>query len=281
QKLEAIGKLASGIAHEINTPSQYIGDNLSFLSEAYKDLLAVSQECLSLVDDLRDREEFSGQVIAIDRLRQEKDTDFLYEEIPVAIAQARDGINQISEIVLATKDFSHPSAQERSLVDLNHALENIITISRNEWKYVCRTETLFNPDLPPVSCMAGELKQVFLNLVVNSAHAIAAAGRKANTGKITVATSIEEAFAVVRISDNGTGIPHHIQDRVFDPFFTTKELGKGTGQGLAIARDIIVTKHGGTIGFETEPEKGTTFTIRLPIDVPRRDRGRSPGGSVL
>jgi len=266
QKLEAVGKLAGGIAHEINTPSQYIGDNLSFLSEAHQDLVAFSKMCLSAIDGLRDREEFSAVVAAIDRFRETKDIGYLIEEIPPAIAHSREGINQISGIVLAMKEFSHPSAKGKSLVDLNHALENVVTISRNEWKYVCRMETNLDPDLPSILGLPGELNQVFLNLVVNAAHAVGEAGHDTETGRIAVTTLVEHGCAVVRVTDNGTGIPDAIRDKIFTPFFTTKGIGKGTGQGLAITREIVVKRHEGVIGFETTPGQGTTFTVRLPID---------------
>jgi len=153
-------------------------------------------------------------------------------------------------------------------VDLNHAIENTITVAKNEWKYVAEMETDFDPALPPVPCLPGELNQVILNMIINAAHAIADVMGDGSKGKgtIRITTRRDGNWAEIRISDTGTGIPEAIRDRIFDPFFTTKEVGKGTGQGLAIARSMIVDKHGGTIDFETQEGKGTTFIIRLPLE---------------
>lgn len=265
QKLEAVGQLAGGIAHEINTPSQYIGNNLTFLAEAHVTLFALVRGCLALVDDLKDRPEFAERLREINNLRQAADLDFLTEEIPSATEQSIFGIKQISRIVLAMKEFSHPGAQGKAPTDLNRAIENTITISRNEWKHVAQVETDFAPTLPAVICLPGEITQVLLNLLVNAAHAVRDAGHDASNGRIRIATAIEGEAAVIRVEDNGTGIPEAIRGKVFNPFFTTKEVGKGTGQGLTIARDIVVNKHGGSIRFETRTGKGTTFIVHLPI----------------
>ncbi|MBE0533971.1 MAG: hypothetical protein IH626_24370 [Rhodospirillales bacterium] len=265
QKLEAVGQLAGGIAHEINTPSQYISNNLTFLAEAHATLFALVRGCLALVDDLKDREDLAGRMREIDNLRRGADLDFLTAEIPSATEQSIFGIKQISRIVLAMKEFSHPGAQGKALTDLNRAIENTITISRNEWKHVAQVETDFDPALPAVICLPGEITQVLLNLLVNAAHAVREAGRDAGNGCIRIATSIEGDAAVVKVEDNGTGIPEAIRGKVFNPFFTTKAVGKGTGQGLTIARDIVVNKHGGSIRFETLTGKGTTFIVHLPI----------------
>jgi signal transduction histidine kinase len=149
---------------------------------------------------------------------------------------------------------------------LNHAIECTITVARNEWKYVADVETDFDQSLPPISCQPGEFNQVILNLIVNAAHAIAGVIGKGGPekGKIKVQTRDCQGWAEIRIQDTGSGIPEKVQARVFDPFFTTKEIGKGTGQGLAIARSVVVDKHDGTIHFETAEGKGTTFIIRLP-----------------
>jgi signal transduction histidine kinase len=265
QKLEAVGQLAGGIAHEINTPSQYISNNLTFLAEAHATLFALVRGCLALIDDLKDREDLAERMREIDNLRRGADLDFLTAEIPSATEQSIFGIKQISRIVLAMKEFSHPGAQGKALTDLNRAIENTITISRNEWKHVAKVETDFDPALPAVICLPGEITQVLLNLLVNAAHAVRAAGHDAANGSIRIATAIEGDAAVVRVEDNGTGIPEAIRGKVFNPFFTTKAVGKGTGQGLTIARDIVVNKHGGSIRFETLTGKGTTFIIHLPI----------------
>jgi len=196
------------------------------------------------------------------------DAGYLLEEIPRAIDQTLEGVTRISTLVSAMKEFSHPGTKEKIPLDLNHAIESTITVARNEWKYVAELETEFDPSLPMVPCLPWEFNQVILNLIVNAAHAIADAVRQEGTqkGRIKVWTRNYLEWTEIRVQDTGSGIPEKIRSRVFDPFFTTKEIGKGTGQGLAIARSVVVDKHGGTIHFETEEGKGTTFIIRLPLD---------------
>lgn len=175
-------------------------------------------------------------------------------------------MEQVTRIVRAMKEFSHPGKGGKALTNINKAIENTITVSRNEWKYVSDVVTEFDPELPLVPCLPGEFNQVILNLIINAAHAVAEkVGTSAEKGSITVSTLKQDTWAEIRISDTGPGIPEEIQSRVFDPFFTTKEVGKGTGQGLAIARSIIVDKHGGSLAFDTEPGAGTTFIIRMPL----------------
>jgi signal transduction histidine kinase len=170
--------------------------------------------------------------------------------------------------VRAMKEFSHPGGGEKTLVDLNHAIESTLTVSRNEWKYIADLKTDFDPDLPQISCYPSELNQAFLNIIVNASHAIIHANAGKNEkGLITIATQKDGDNIVIRIEDTGGGIPESIQNKIFDPFFTTKDVGKGTGQGLAIARSVIVDKHGGTIEFKSEIGVGTTFNIKLPIST--------------
>jgi signal transduction histidine kinase len=196
------------------------------------------------------------------------DAGYLLEEIPKAIDQTLEGVSRVAALVSAMKEFSHPDTKEKSPLDLNRAIAGTITVARNEWKYVAEMETDFDPSLPLVSCHPGEFNQVILNLIVNAAHAIADVAREGGPqkGSIKVQTRSCPEWAEVRIRDSGTGIPEELRTRIFDPFFTTKEIGKGTGQGLAIARSVIVGKHGGSLDFETEAGKGTTFIIRLPYD---------------
>jgi signal transduction histidine kinase len=202
----------------------------------------------------------------IEAARGELDVEYLMQEIPVALAQSLEGIDRVAKIVGAMKDFSHPNGAEKSCIDINHAIESTLTVARNEWKYVANLETNFDKALPPVPCLPGEFNQVILNLVVNAAHAIADVIKGTDKkGTIRVSTAKAGEWVEVRISDSGTGIPKEAQPRIFEPFFTTKEVGKGTGQGLAISRSVIVEKHGGTIVFETDEGKGTTFIIRLPL----------------
>jgi PAS domain S-box-containing protein len=268
QKLESIGQLAAGIAHEINTPTQYIGDNVRFLKDAFLDLKGL----LSNYEGMLEAAKAGG--LSPETLQQvtasvaRADVGYLMEEIPKAIDQTLEGVTRVSTIVSAMKDFSHPGTKDKVPLDLNRAIESTLTVARNEWKYVAELETGLDPSLPLVSCLPGEFNQVILNLVVNAAHAIADVTGEGSSvkGKIRVQTMNCPEWAEIRIQDNGSGIPESARSRIFDPFFTTKEVGKGTGQGLSIARSVVIDKHGGSIRFETEVGKGTTFIIRLPHD---------------
>jgi signal transduction histidine kinase len=273
QKLESVGQLAAGIAHEINTPIQYIGDNVRFMKDAFQDLRSLlgnyERLLLAAQDNALSRDTIqTAEMEAAQRAVKSVDIGYLLDEIPKAIEQTLEGITRVSTIVGAMKEFSHPDTKEKIPLDLNHAINSTITVARNEWKYVAEMETEFDSSLPLVSCLPGEFNQVILNLIVNAAHAIADVVKKGGPekGKIKVQTINYPEWAEIRIQDTGTGIPQKVQSRVFDPFFTTKVIGKGTGQGLAIARSVIVDKHGGSIQFETEEGKGTTFIIRLPIN---------------
>lgn len=266
QKLESVGQLAAGIAHEINTPTQYIGDNLRFLKDAFQDLRGLVANYERLLAAAKDNALTCETAREAALTIECSDADYLVEEIPKAIDQAIEGVTRVSTIVSAMKEFSHPDTKEKIPLDLNHAIESTITVARSEWKYVADLETDFDPDLPLISCQPGEFNQVILNLIVNAAHAIAdVVGKEGSErGKIKVKTRNCQEWAEIRIQDSGSGISESVRARIFDPFFTTKEIGKGTGQGLAIARSVVVDKHNGTIDFETEEGKGTTFIIRLP-----------------
>ena len=269
QKLEAIGRLAAGIAHEINTPTQYIGDNVRFLQRSLPDLAGLLRKVEArLADGGITSEEQAGLLDAF----RKADADYLTGEIPKAIDQSIEGIAHVARIVGALKEFSHPSTREKELVDLNRALDNVIIMSRNGWKYVAEVVTHFDPDLPAVPCLPGELNQSLLNILVNASQAVEdAVGKDAGRkGTITVTTRSDDGWVEVRIADTGPGIPESIRNSVFDPFFTTKEVGRGTGQGLSIARSVVVEKHGGTLTFESEVGKGTTFIIRLPVTEPAK-----------
>ncbi len=268
QKLESVGQLAAGIAHEINTPTQYIGDNVRFLKDTFQDLKSLLASFQQLLASAKDNTLSDEIVQKVEETLKDIDADYLLEEIPKAIDQTLEGVTRVSTLVNAMKEFSHPGTKEKIMLDLNHAIDCTITVARNEWKYVADLETDFDPSLPPISCLPGEFNQVILNLIVNAAHAIAEAIAKGGPerGKITVRTRNCQEGVEIRIQDTGLGIPKKIRSRIFDPFFTTKEIGKGTGQGLAIARSVVVDKHNGSILFETEEGKGTTFVIRLPCD---------------
>jgi len=267
QKLEAIGQLAAGIAHEINTPTQFVSHNTLFLKDSFGQL----QELLAYYDELLEsmaKGEFNHEFLAEIKSRQtDIDIDFLREEIPESIDQSLEGLKRITKIVMAMKEFSHPGSEEKKFTDINRAIEITLDVSRNEWKYCAEMVTLFDKSLPPVPCLPGEFNQVILNMVVNAAHAVSSVRKKQpdELGRITIQTSHDETYAEIRISDTGCGIPVENQHRIFDPFFTTKEVGKGTGQGLAISYSTIVDKHNGTISFESEERVGTTFIIRLPL----------------
>ena len=267
QKLEAIGQLAAGIAHEINTPTQYVGDNTRFLQESWHSF----NELLAIAREMRQRAaagSISSQTLQrFDALAQAADFEYLQTEIPRAIEQSLDGIERVAKIVRAMKDFSHPGSEEKKSIDINQAIETTITVARNEWKYVADVETHFDSNLPLVLCHAGEFNQVILNLLINAAQAIAQAleGGSQGKGKIVVSTTCDQDWAEISISDTGAGIPEAVRSRVFEPFFTTKPVGKGTGQGLALAHTAVVRRHGGKIWFDSELGKGTTFYIRMPL----------------
>ena len=277
QKLESVGQLAAGIAHEINTPTQYVGNNTRFLKEAFGDMSSVLNKFEKLLQAAKDGTMDEQLVAETEATLEQADVEYLTEEIPQAIDQSLNGVERVAKIVRAMKEFSHPGSEEKSLVNLREAIETTITVARNEWKYVAEMVTDFDPALPTLSCLPGELNQVFLNLIVNAAHAIGdALGDDATErGMITVGTRRDGEQAEIFVRDTGTGIPEDVRAKVFDPFFTTKEVGKGTGQGLTIARSVVVDKHGGSIECETQQGKGTTFIVRLPIDGKRQTQGGS------
>jgi len=267
QKLESVGQLAAGIAHEINTPIQYVGDNIRFLHDSFVDLKDLLTAYERLFAEVKANGLNSETIQNVETAIGLSDAGYLLEEIPKAIEQTVEGVARVSSLVSAMKEFSHPGTKEKIPLDLNHAIDCTITVARNEWKYVADLKTDFDLSLPLISCLPGEFNQVILNLIVNSAHSIGDVIKKgtAEKGKIVVQTRKCLDCAEIRVQDTGSGIPENVRARIFDPFFTTKEIGKGTGQGLAIARSVIVDKHGGSIHFETEEGKGTTFIVRLPL----------------
>ena len=267
QKLEGIGQLAAGIAHEINTPSQYITDNVTFLQRAFVKLRAVVDAQKAVADATRQGRDAAAPLEILDSVLKSSKLDYLLEQAPRALAQSLEGLAQVSAIVGAMKEFSHPSGAEKQLANLHDIIESSATVARNEWKYVAEVAFDFDPALPPVPVLRNQLSQVLLNLIVNAAHAIAEAPPDAQSGlgKITVQTRRRDGAAEIRVIDSGAGIPEAIRSRIFEPFFTTKGVGKGTGQGLAICYSVIVDKHCGRITFESEPGRGTSFVISLPL----------------
>ncbi|MCK4988537.1 MAG: PAS domain S-box protein, partial [Desulfobacterales bacterium] len=269
QKMEAIGQLAAGIAHEINTPAQFVGDNTRFLQDAFNDLIEACNLYKELIKAAESKPLSEEFIQILEKRFGELDIDYLEEEVPLAIQQTLKGVDRITHIVQAMKIFAHPGGIEKEPTEINKEIEKTLIITRNEWKYVAELVTDFDKTLPTVPCHRAEFNQVILNLIVNAAHAIADANSENSSekGTITISSILDGNWAEIRISDTGHGIPEEVQHRIFDLFFTTKEPGRGTGQGLAIAHSVIVEKHNGVINFETEKGKGTTFVIRLPIDV--------------
>ncbi|MGH9717210.1 MAG: ATP-binding protein [Candidatus Acidiferrales bacterium] len=266
QKLEAVGSLAAGIAHEINTPIQFVGDNTRFLRNAFHDLQQLVECCERLYTQALQGTIPTGLLSEVKAEREKADWEYLQAEIPKALDQTLDGVNRVANIVRAMKDFSHVDRRaEKSAADINKAIESTLIVARNELKYVADVQVVLG-EIPAVPCHLGDLNQVFLNLLVNAAHAIGDVVKNSTQkGRITVATRQVGEWIEIAISDTGTGIPEAIRGKVFDPFFTTKPVGKGTGQGLALARAIVVEKHGGTLTFDSELGRGTTFYVRLPL----------------
>jgi signal transduction histidine kinase len=263
-KLASVGQLAAGIAHEINTPIQYIGDNLRFLTNAFQSLVGLLKRSEQLLNGLEGDEAVQARA-ALERAREQADADYLLENIPEAARQSLEGAGQVARIVLAMKEFSHPGERAKAEVDLNRSVENTVAVSRNEWKQWAQLETRLEETLPRVNCLAGEINQVLLNLVVNAAHAIEEAQRGAD-GRILISTlRLDEDHVEIVVEDNGVGMTDAVIEQIFDPFFTTKRVGKGTGQGLAICRDVIVAKHGGRISVNSTPGAGSRFSVILPI----------------
>lgn len=274
QKMEAIGQLASGIAHEINTPTQYIGDNIQFFRDSFGDIQLLLEKYAELGELVANGEDPSELAAWIRAKIESVDLEFLLAETPGAIERTLEGNNRVAEVVRAMKEFAHPSAEECTPTDINRAINNTISVSRNEWKYVAEMVTDLDPELPMVPCIPGAFNQVVLNIIVNASHAIADVVGEgvSERGTITVSTRSDGEWAEIRIQDTGTGIPEHLRHKIYNPFFTTKEAGRGTGQGMAIVRSVVVDRHGGTLDFETEVGKGTTFIVRLPLVAADTDR---------
>jgi signal transduction histidine kinase len=272
QKLESVGRLAAGVAHEINTPVQFVSDNVQFVRASMTDVAEVIHAYRGLKDAAKSSGDVAGAVRLAEDAEKAADIDYILKDAPQALDSSIEGLGRIATIVRSMKEFAHPDQAQKTLADLNQAIKSTLVIAHNEYKYVAEVETDFG-ELPPVPCYLGEINQVVLNLLVNAAHAISGVVKDSGAmGKLTVRTRFDANEVEIAIGDSGTGIPEAAREKVFDPFFTTKEVGKGTGQGLAIAHSVIVKKHGGTLRFQTECGKGTTFFIRLPVGEPVADR---------
>lgn len=276
QKLEAVGRLAAGVAHEINTPVQFVNDSLFFLKGATKDLFEVLER-YRVLPQSADTRDVSRQTLAEEAsaLAASVNLPYLLSEVPEAIEMSMEGMSRIAGIVRSMKDFAHPDKVDMAPVDLNRAVTSTLTIAGGEYKYVAAIETDLG-DLPEVTCHGGSIQQVVLNLLVNAAHAVGDVVKTTKkVGRIAVTTRQEGSNVIISVADTGGGIPEHVRELVFDPFFTTKEMGKGTGQGLALAHSIVRELHGGDIWFETETGRGTTFFVRLPIEPPASAHARA------
>jgi PAS domain S-box-containing protein len=261
-----LGTLAAGVAHEINTPIQFIGDSVQFLRQSCHDLLALFEKVQSLRQSAVNGQPLADAIAEAEQAEQAADLPYLRENMPEAFERCIDGLDRVTAIVRSLKEFAHPAVGEMGLVDLNRVVQNTLTIATNEYKYVAELQTDFG-DLPPVTCYAGQIGQAVLNIVVNAAHAIGDVVKDSDQkGLITVRTRREGQSALIAISDTGAGIPEQVRARIFDPFFTTKEVGRGSGQGLAIAWSTVMKAHGGELTFDTKPSEGTTFYLRIPID---------------
>jgi PAS domain S-box-containing protein len=264
QKLESVGRLAASIAHEINTPIQFVRDSVQFVHDAMPDVTGVLDHHRRSTERAAAGEPAQDLALAAQAAELDADMAYLSTQVPEALDLALDGLTRVATIVRSMKVFAHPR-RERSAIDLNESIASTLTIARGEYKYVADLETEFT-ELPPVSCFAGELNQVILNLVTNAAHAIGdVVAGTVQRGRITIATRRDGDDVVISIGDTGSGIPPAIRARIFEPFFTTKDVGKGTGQGLSHARAVVVDRHRGSLTFDTAVGTGTTFHIRIPI----------------
>lgn len=264
-KLESVGRLASGIAHEINTPIQYVSDSLYFAQEGTIDLLHAFEKVEAMTGMPIPEESREEVAKWIQQIGTEADLDYLRDNLPKALERSSEGLSKVTEIVRSMKMFAHPDQREMTQVDLNEAIKTTVVVCRNEYKYLATIEQDLG-DLPYVICHAGEVNQVLINLIINAAHAIAEKNLLSDEmGVITIQTRAEGDHVKVLVSDTGCGIRNSDRDRIFEPFFTTKAVGRGTGQGLTLVHSVIVNQLKGSISIDTVVNHGTTFELTIPI----------------
>ena len=272
EKIQAVQSLAAGVAHEMNTPIQYFGDNLRFIRDSFSDIFMVLKVYHKQFRQLCRKGYDPHKIQELERAWDEADADFLFKEIPKSIDQSLQGVANLAHIVGAMKEFSHPGADNKIPINFNQVIENTLTIARNEWKYIAAVKLDLDETLPPVSCLPDEIRQMLLNLIINACHAIEGKGlNPEEKGTIRISTTLvqqEVPMVELRVQDSGTGIPDEVRNRIFEPFFTTKPVGKGTGQGLAIVHNVVIDKHSGQLHVESAVNKGTTFIICLPVNPP-------------
>ncbi len=264
RRLEAIGALASGIAHELNTPIQFIGDNVTFIGlsldkiyRSYKNYDALKTEC--------ERQNIlHSHVELINSYNEGIDLGFLSKEIYAAMQETMDGIKQVRDIVLLMKEFAHPGTGAPEATDINLVINGALTICRSRTKNIVSVDTDLAPSAPLIMCRKGQIQQVLMNLIINAVEAMEEKDMK--TGRVQITTKMGEAVLRIEICDTGPGIPYELRDKIFDPFFTTKRVGKGTGQGLALSKDIVVKQHGGRLFLDNRLGFSTSFVIELPVE---------------
>jgi two-component system, NtrC family, sensor kinase len=262
-RLASLGYLAAGIAHEINTPAQYISNNLSFLGDSTDTIRLILNAAQKLAESAPNTE----AARTFNEIYSPEDIEFILEELPKAIKQSQKGIDHIASVVASMKEFSRPRGTEKQFGDIHKQLDSIITITQSAANNVATVIKHYSPNLPELLCNTNELRQVFLNLIINSIQAIETSKKRGtDLGQIVITTELRNEFVSISFADTGDGIPEEIRDHIFDPFFTTKDVGQGSGQGLNICYDIIVNKHGGKIEFGNTPNSGAVFTILLPIN---------------
>lgn len=267
RKLEAVGELAAGVAHELNTPIQYVSDNLSFVAEAAGEMVALASGLVALFGEVEQRPDHA--VARARQLLEGPDLAYFAEELGPAVTEVKQGIDRMALVVRSMLTYASGGEGRLEPHDLSEALRATVEVGRVRWKYVAEVDLVIDAGLPPVTCRIGELNQVFLNLLVNASDAIAETHR-ADKGTISVEARRDNHEICIAVSDDGIGIADEHLPRIFDPFFTTKEVGKGTGQGLALAHHIVVERHGGRLTVASKPGRGARFEVRLPLGGPPR-----------